>query len=320
LLSLLLALPLSIALADSGRGEVRTDTLWSQSLGVRKPVTVYLPPSYGTRPAARYPVAYWLHGLYGAQDDWVKRGKLAETMDSLVARGAPEMIVVMPDGDDGWYTTWNRLIDVGACRRDRTRAEPAATYCVPWPHYDDYVARDLVAWTDSTFRTLADPAHRGIGGLSMGGYGAVTLALNYPDVFSAAASHSGVLAPLVGVRRPGTTAPPARPDIAQVARAWGGLWPRLAPAFGSDTMGWWARDPGRLAERARQRSPARLPRLFMDVGRDDPYADQTRAFHRALLDLGIAHRYAEWPGAHDWKYWSGHLGESLEWMGKQIGR
>src|SRR5580765_444325 len=117
-------------------------------------------------------------------------GRGPATFDSLVAAGMPEMIVVMPDGDDGWYTTWNWLGDWAACKRKPPRPDEAADrYCVPWPHYDDYIARDLVSYIDSHYRTRADRAHRGIAGLSMGGYGAIALALGYPDVFAAAASH-----------------------------------------------------------------------------------------------------------------------------------
>src|SRR5271156_906579 len=90
------------AASDSTHGSVVTDTLWSQSLGAKKTVIVYLPPSYTTSPSRRYPVAYYLHGLSGSEVDWTRSGGLNVVMDSLIAAGAPELIVVMPDGDDGW--------------------------------------------------------------------------------------------------------------------------------------------------------------------------------------------------------------------------
>jgi enterochelin esterase-like enzyme len=73
------------AAADSTHGSVVTDTLWSQALGVKKAVIVYVPPSYATAPARRYPVAYYLHGLTGSEVNWTKGGHLNEVMDSLVA-------------------------------------------------------------------------------------------------------------------------------------------------------------------------------------------------------------------------------------------
>lgn len=300
-------------------GRVVADTLWSPALGARKQFVVYLPPSYDRDPGRRYPVAYYLHGLHGNEWDWVRQGALPTVADSLAASGAGEAIVVMPDGDDGWYTTWNALGNYDACRRDTARAEPAASYCVPWPHYDDYIAHDLVARVDSSYRTRADRGHRVIAGLSMGGYGAVALALRYPEVFSAAASHSGVLAPLyVG---PTPYRPPARygATVAELRAYRPGTWATKPLAFGGDTAGWWARDPGRLAERVRRARPALAPALYADVGTADQLADGNRAFRDQLAALGIPLAYREWPGAHTWAYWRAHVGEGLAWLLRRVG-
>ena len=306
--------------ATAPHGRVLVDTLWSPALGTRKQFLVYLPPSYERAPARRYPVAYYLHGLWGHETDWTRQGALATVADSLAARGRPELIVVMPDGDDSWYTTWNALGNTEACRADTVRREPAASYCVPWPHYDDYIARDLVARVDSAYRTRADRAHRGVAGLSMGGYGAVTLALRYPAVFAAAASHSGVLAPLFAGPRP--FAAPVRwaPSVDSLRTLYRGYWTTLPLAMGRDTAAWWARDPGRLAARVRRDQPALTPALFVDVGTEDMLLGQNRAFRATLAALGMPVTYAEWPGAHTWAYWRAHVGESLAWMGTSIAR
>jgi S-formylglutathione hydrolase FrmB len=191
---------------------------------------------------------------------------------------------------------------------------------VPWARYDEYLARDLVARVDSAYRTRADRGHRGVAGLSMGGYGAVTLALRYPDVFAAAASHSGVLAPLFTGPRPYVA--PARwaPNVDSLRVAYRGYWTSLPLAMGRDTAGWWARDPARLAARVRRERPALLPALFADVGVDDTLLSQNRAFRDALAGLGVPLAYAEWPGAHTWTYWRAHVGESLAWLAARIGR
>ena len=311
-------LAVTSGVAERAGGEVRVDTLWSQALGTRKALLVYLPPSYAAHRERRYPVAYYLHGLYGTETDWVRKGRIDVVMDSLVARGASEMILVMPDGDDGWYTTWNTLPDPAACRAT-TRAEPAETYCVPWPHYDDYVARDVVAHVDSVYRTLADRSHRGIAGLSMGGYGAVALALSYPEVFGAAASHSGVLSPSYAAPHPFDGHPRYAASTEELRALRGSTWALIARAFGTDTAGWRARDPGRIVAYARSaRRP--VPALFLDVGREDALADQNRDFHATLTRLEVVHRYAEWPGRHDWPYWRAHVTESLMWLAEQIAR
>ena len=298
------------------QGTVVTDTLWSQSLGTDKAVVVYLPPSYASEPARRYPVAYYLHGHWGAETDWTQQGALGRAMDSLVAAGMPEMIVVMPDGDDGWYTTWNALGGYRACMDQPLpggRKESHESYCVPWAKYDDYVARDLVAFVDSGYRTLADAGHRGIAGLSMGGFGAITLALAYPDVFSATWSHSGVLAPMVVADSGGSHEARSIEELRERHR---GVWYSIGPAFGEDTIGWRARDPATLARRAVARGA--VPAIGFDVGRDDPFLAQNRAFARALDSLGVRYERAEHPGRHDWVYWRAHLPGSATWLARHI--
>ena len=309
-----------VARADVVRGEVRPDSMVSYALGVQKRLLVYLPPSYDREPSRRYPVAFYLHGAWGAEDNWVTLGRIDRVMDSLIAAGLPEMIVVLPDGDDGWYTTWNALNNMAACRADTTRREPAASYCVPWPKYDEYIAREVVAHVDSSYRTLARRERRAIGGLSMGGYGAISLSLRYPDVFAAAASHSGVLSPrYVG---PVPFAPPPRyaAAVSAIRERYGPpLWALMRPVFGRDTIAWRARDPAILA-RHLAASGAPVPALFVDVGRDDAFLEQNRAFRAELATLGIPVRYSEWPGKHDWAYWRAHVVESLWWMGELIAR
>lgn len=279
----------------STRGSLRADTIWAQSLGAHKRLVTYLPPAYARDTTRRFPVLYYLHGFTGNEDDWLRQARLDAVMDSLIARGLPEAIVVMPDGDDGWYTTWHQLPDLAACRANAERPEPAAAYCVPWPHYDDYIARDVVGFVDHNLRTLADGAHRGIAGLSMGGYGAVTLALRYPDVFSAAASHSGVLAPALHGRQ-------SVPSVA---------------AFGADTIGWYARGPAHLAQRLVTAGTA-VPALFIDAGTSDSFREQNRAFVTTLTALGLSHLYTEPNGGHTWTYWRSQLPHSLHWLLERV--
>ena len=306
--------------AQVAHGRVITDTLWSPSLGAKKAVVVYLPPSYETQPSRRYPVAYYLHGVSGDETNWSRLGGIATVADSLAARGVPEMILVMPDGDDSWYTTWNVLITFDQCKAGKYSKEDPSTFCVPWGHYDEYVARDLVQWSDRRFRTVADRAHRGIGGLSMGGYGAFTLALGYPDVFAAAASHSGVLSPMYAGAHPFQAPPRYAAGVEPLGElAWARNFATVPQVFGRDSTGWWARDPARrLTRLIAARTP--LPALFADVGIDDPYADQSRAFRWEAERAGVAVAYREWPGTHNWAYWRGHVGESLRFLAGEIAK
>jgi putative tributyrin esterase len=299
-------------------GTVHEDTFLATTLGVRKHVVVYLPPSYGTDTTRRYPVAYYLHGLSGAETDWVSKGSIDVTADSLFASGTPETIIVMPDGDDGWYTTWANQLSFRTCA-DTLRNESPDRYCVEHERYDEYIARDVVQHIDQHYRTIADRAHRGIGGLSMGGYGAVIIALQHGDEFSAAASHSGVLSPMYVGPRPFVAPARYASTVEDIRPMAGQYYARYLNYWGTNLNRWREIDPAHAAAQlVRAGSPA--PSLFIDCGRDDGFIDQNRALHAELTQLGIAHVYTEWPGAHTWRYWSTHVAESLAWMGARIGR
>ena len=295
-------------------GRVVTDSLWSYALGTYKQVVVYLPPSYDRSPPARYAVAYYLHGWSGNETNWVKAGKLDASMDTLVAGGMREMIVVMPDGDDGWWMTSSSLPDVPGCLRALPAyAGDANSYCVPWPHYDDYVNYDLVHWVDATFRTKADRAHRGIAGLSMGGYGAMLLAFEFPETFAAAASHSGVVWPLEWAPAGVLNRPAGTPDSTWT-RIWGNaVGKSMRAVFGRDTAAWFAKDPIHLLDRDKARGAA-LPALKADCGASDPFLAGNRAFRDALKVRAVPLTYDEYAGAHDWNYWRAHARESLRWL------
>jgi putative tributyrin esterase len=295
-------------------GTVQVAAFVPASLGVRKRFLVYLPPSYSIAPARRFPVLYLLHGLHGNEGDWVAQGDLDVIADSLIAGGMPETIIVMPDGDDGFFTNWSRSPGYAACAADSTREESAATFCVRRSDYGDYIARDLVGWVDGHYRTLADRAHRGVAGLSMGGTGALTLALSYPAVFRAVLALSPPVMPLyVG---PHPYRPPARlattlADWEQARgyplnAAWRARW-------GADTSGWWRQDPARTVQRL-LRAGAAMPAVRIDEGMGDPYLDENRAFDALLTQLGVAHQYHEYPGGHDWSFWDLHAPDALAWI------
>jgi S-formylglutathione hydrolase FrmB len=262
-------------------------------------------------------VAYYLHGYSGNEADWLTLAEIDRVADSVFAAGAPEMILVMPDGDDGWYTDWAEPQTYDACLADTLLPRRGTTYCTRRQGYASYIARDLVAHVDSIYRTRDDRRHRGIAGLSMGGYGAIAVALSYPNVFAAAASHSGVLSPLYIGPHPFAPPPRYHQSMDSVWTARRAAWATFRPAFGDDTASWYARDPAHIARRL-QSVGGPMPALFVDGGTADGLIDESRAFHAELLALGVAHQYAEWPGAHDWRYWRAHVGESLAWLAARL--
>ncbi|MBD0286641.1 MAG: alpha/beta fold hydrolase [Flavisolibacter sp.] len=134
-------------------------------------VSVYLPASYGKNPTRRYPVVYFLHGytdddakFYGFSKHWMT---LPPILDTVFAGGkAGEMIVVTPNA----YTRFQGSMYSNS---------------ITTGNWEDFVARELVAYIDSHYRTLTKRESRGLSGHSMGGYGALRIGQKYPDVFSA---------------------------------------------------------------------------------------------------------------------------------------
>ena len=323
LLPLAVACSSATARAVSGTGStlVRTavhlDVVHSAALGVDKRVSVYLPPSYDREPTRRYPVIIYLHGLFGSETDWLSKGGLDAVADSLALAGKGEAIIVTPDGDDGWWTDWAVESSYAACA-DTLRTEDPARYCVRTHRYEQWVTRDLVRYVDSHYRTYAERAHRGIAGLSMGGVGALTLALKHPDLFAATMSHSGVVSVLLDESNP--FSPPARyvpsPDSVRApATSWKA---RLLMALGPSVERWRSYQPANLVEQL-QKSGTALPAIRFDCGPEDALLAENRALHWELQRLKVPHEYGEWPGAHSWRYWHDRSPAGLAWMLARIG-
>jgi S-formylglutathione hydrolase len=128
-------------------------------------VAIYLPAAYQTEPQKRFATIYFLHGFADTPAKGVAE-IVQEHMDKLLATQTIEpMIVVAPNG-------LNRLLGSFYVNSQVTG------------NWEDYVARDVVAYVDSHYRTLPRPESRGISGHSMGGYGALMLGFKHPDVFS----------------------------------------------------------------------------------------------------------------------------------------
>lgn len=161
--------------AKSGRlveGKVSAPSLKNNVLGdpAEQTFAVYLPPSYDTSPAKRFPTLYLLHGFGGTNKVWTSGSpgiNLQPLMDEMIKSGKiREMIVVAPNGRNAYQ---------GAFYTNSTVTG----------NWEDYIYRDLVQNVDANYRTIARAESRGIAGHSMGGYGAMTLAMKHPDVFSA---------------------------------------------------------------------------------------------------------------------------------------
>ncbi len=213
-------------------------------------------------------VFYLLHGLSDDHTIWMRR-----TSIERYAAGLP-LVVVMPDGGRGWYTN---------------AKEGYA--------YEDDLIKDVVGLVDRTFPVKAERAGRAIGGLSMGGYGAVKLGLKHHAMFASVNSHSGA----VGFLRD--------PERAQQ------LSPEFRRIFGETSSGG-PEDPFAIVEGL---DHGVLPAMRLDCGTSDFLLDQNRAFHAHLEKMNVPHEYEEFPGGHDWAYWDEHVREALAFHARNLG-
>ncbi len=259
----------------------------SPALGHDLGYSLYLPPGYDSGDQ-RYPTLYLLHGKDGNHLEWLHDGHLQATLDGLIAAGtvAP-MIVVMPDGGgDSWYVDFKALGGDG--------------------DYETAIAVDLVAWIDHTYRTKPERHFRAIGGLSMGGFGALRLAFVAPFRYEAAASFSGALwAQITPQSNVGD----------RVNRIFNG-------AFGRpfDARRFVAENPLSLIDAvAAAKDP---PAVFLTVGDNDRYKlyhDTFIAFERMRgAGLDVAMRMTG--GDHEWSTWAEELPSALRFFDRQFKR
>lgn len=127
----------------------------------------------------------------------------------------------------------------------------------------------------------------------MGGYGAVKLALRYPEMFCSANSHSGAL----GFAHWALSTDPGNSFAVEFTRV-----------IGAEPVG----GPNDLFALAEALDPVVRPALSIDCGTSDHLLDANRAFHAHLTEIGYAHEYTEFPGAHDWSYWDEHIQQALK--------
>jgi enterochelin esterase-like enzyme len=133
---------------------------------VDRDAIVFLPPSYEKDKKRHYPVVYALHGYSIGAEQWSHEIHVPQTVEGAFARGSHEVIVVLPDSK----TVYNgSMYSSSATTGD----------------FENYIARDVVAYMDAHYRTIPSRQSRGLIGHSMGGYGASRIGMKHPEVFGA---------------------------------------------------------------------------------------------------------------------------------------
>lgn len=263
-------------------------TFTTDNLPATSSVRVLLPAGYRQHPRRRYPVLYLLDGCCNDAPqarDWTTpstKGKAEK-----ITAGIP-LITVMPDaGKAGFYTDW---VLPGAQGQ---------------PRWESYVIGQLIPWVEARFRTRAFRQGRAIAGLSMGGFGAMSLAARHPDMFISASSFSGIVDSNVN------------PEFDETLFVMDGGSPDSV--FGdrqAQQILWRAHNPADLARNLQGLSLS----LYTGNGAGDGESrdaieptveEQTLSLHSALARARIPHLLNDYgPGTHSWPYWN----RDLRWV------
>jgi len=229
----------------------------SPALGGATTYSIILPDPAKVGPGP-YSVLLQLHGKSDDHRAWLEKSRLSSHVERM------PLIVVMPSGGNFW---WSNVTPEGA----------DGSYDL---NYEGYLVQDLWAHVNATFPVRAG-ARWAIGGLSMGGFGAIRLGLKYPDRFCSIFAHSSVI---------------------KTTRELEQIFPLISPAQRTDMDCYlWAE----------KRTREDLPRLGFDCGLDDQLIGDNRRFHAHLERLGLPHTYAEHEGGHTWDYWDLHVHTAL---------
>jgi len=234
------------------------DTIKTYSTCMRKEIKAVVIKPDGYKKGKKFPVTYLLHGFSGNYSDWVKK---VPAIQSLVDQY--KVIIVCPDGD---YSSW--YLDSPVDSTDK---------------YETYIGKELISFVDSHYKTIKNPTGRAITGLSMGGHGALSLAIRHQDIFGAAGSMSGCV------------------DLRPFKENWN-IRDRIG-TFAQNPANWEAFSVINMASLIKPNTLA----LIFDCGTSDFFNGVNEDFHKKLMTLNIPHDYSSRPGGHTWEYWSNSI-------------
>jgi S-formylglutathione hydrolase FrmB len=213
----------------------------------------------------RLPVIYLLHGWAGNYAQWIRTApQLRQQADSLA------VLFVCPDGGfDSWY--FDSPVDSTV-------------------RYETFISKELIPYIDLHYPTRPDRAHRAITGLSMGGHGALYLAIRHKDIFGAAGATSG------GV------------DFRPFPHNWG-----LSKVLGDSACCWSNWEKNTVIAAVDDLKNGELAITF-DCGNSDFFLTVNRNLHQKLSERNISHSYGERPGGHDPDFWKTSINYQIRYF------
>ncbi len=246
---------------------VQVDTISVFSSKMKKEIksVVIVPENYSLK--KHYPVVYLLHGYGDNYAKWVKTVPAIKTLAT-----EHQSILVCPDGG---YSSWYMDSPVDSTSQ-----------------YESYITKDLLPYVDAHYATIPERSQRAITGLSMGGHGALYIAIRNKNLFANAGSMSG------GVDLRTST---KKFDIAK----------RIG-SIESNPREWDNRSVVNMVESLANNEL----NLIIDCGVSDFFYQINAGLHRRLLSLKIDHDYIERPGDHNWEYWANSIQYQLFYFDK----
>lgn len=264
-------------------------------------VQVYLPPGYAKAKRQRYPVVYFLHGYSATAQAYVQFLGMPASIDRAIGNGKlQEMIVVIPDA----------LTPFGGSMYSNS---------ITTGDWESFVARDLVSYVDSHYRTIARREARGLAGHSMGGYGTLRIGMRFPDTFVALYSMSGCCLNPRGVTPTDAALEKvgSREEVEKIAVfgrttfAASAAWAPNAkrPPFfidlptqngetQADVIAHYAANAPSVMVAQHAAQLKRYAAIVMDIGLQDGLIGGNEATRQALIHNGVEHTYETYTGDH----------------------
>ena len=245
---------------------LRHVTVKSEALKQRADMSVFLPDA----PERDLPLVILLHGIYSSHWGWASCAGAHLTAARMITEGkVPPMVLAMPS--DGLW------------------GDGSGYFSHHGKDFDRWIVEEVPAAAREAGAPVSDRSPRFIAGLSMGGFGALSLGARFGEDFHAISAHSSVtdlreLDKVVEESLLSEGCPEEKVDILQTI----------------------------LTNRST------LPPMRFDCGLDDHLLDANRELHRSLQAEGVEHIYQEFPGGHEWVYWERHFVDTLCFFGDRL--
>lgn len=282
-LLLILCCSITIACAQPAGKVLETRIVKSAILGKDVRYTVYLPADYESSNRT-YPVVYLLHGYSDDNTGWLQFGEINRYADKAIADGIiPPMIIIMPNGDSSWYIN----------SYDGKE------------NYEDFFIKEFMPTIEKTYHVKAEKKYRGVAGLSMGGFGTLSLSLKYPQLFAAAAPLSAA------VFDDDAISSMADPNY---EATFGQLYGRGLKGKDRLNNDWYKNSILKIIEK-KSADELKKVRYWIDCGDDDFLTKGNCLLHIALTEKRVPHEYRVRDGAHTWTYWRTGITDALKFIG-----